>query len=295
MKKILLMFLAACFWFTSGLLLFAQQPPPRLVPPKTLIIIQETVKLDGVGLAHEQVEAGYVRLFEKMKWPVHYVAATSVTGPAEAWFFIGYDSFTDWEKDQENTLGNPGFSAALARLDREDAANLTAKRQIVAGYRDDLSYNPVVPVAGVHYLEMLAIRVRPGHEREYEEYVRMVLMADQKAESPEHWASYQVVSGDDFDTYLVFIPRKSPAEWDNFGKYAQAFEKALGKDREKLTRLEAESVAKGSSKLFVFSPAMSYVPEGWATADPEFWRPKRAMVRHPLRGKRPPAKPKEKP
>jgi hypothetical protein len=295
MKKILLMILAACFWLSSGALLFAQQPPSQFVPPKTLIIIQEKVKLDKVGLPHERTEALYVRLFERLKWPVHYVAATSVTGPAEAWYFIGYDSFADWEKDEEDTRANPGFSAALARLDREDAANLTGRRQIVASYRDDLSYNPVAPVAGAHYLEILDIHVRPGHEREYEEYVRMVLDADQKAESPEHWASYQVVSGGDFDTYLVFIPRKSPAEWDNFGKYAKAFEKALGKDRDRLSRLEAESVAKGSSRLFVFSPVMSYAPEGWATTDPEFWGPKPVAVRRPMRRNRPAEKSKEKP
>jgi hypothetical protein len=294
MKKILLMFLAACFWFGGGVMLFAQQPPPQFFPRKTLVIIQEKVKLEKVGLPHERTEARYVRLFERLKWPEHYLAATSVTGPAEAWFFLGYDSFADWEKDEENTRANAGFSAALARLDREDAANLTGRRQIVASYRSDLSYNPGAPVVGAHYLEILAIRVRPGHEREYEEYVRMVLEADQEAESPEHWASYQVVSGDDFDTYLVFIPRKSPAEWDNFGKYAKAFEKALGKNRDKLSRLQAESVVKGSSRLFVFSPVMSYAPKDWAAADPEFWGSGAETVRRPMRGKHPAEKSKEK-
>jgi len=295
MKRNLLMCFAACFCLASGLLVSAQQSPPLLVPPKTLVIIQEKVKLEKVGAPHERTEASYVRLFAKMKWPVHYVAATSVTGPAEAWFLVGYDSFTDWEKDQENTSRNSGFSAAIARLDREDAANLDGKRQIVAAYRDDLSYNPVVPLDGVRNLEVLTIRVRPGHEREYEQYVAMVLLADQKAESPEHWASYQVVSGDNFNTYLVFIPRKSPAEWDSFGRYAKAFEQALGKDREKLVKLEAESVVKGSSKLLAFSPAMSYAPDEWAAADPEFWRPKPATVPRAMKGKHPATTPEAKP
>jgi hypothetical protein len=293
MKKILLPFLAACFGL-AGLPLGAQQPPVLLEPPKTLVIIEEGVKLDRVGLPHERIEEEYVRAFEREQWPVHYVAATSVTGSAQAWFLIGYDSFADWQKDQDRTSQNPGFSALLARLDREDASNLRSKRQIVAAYRDDLSYNPAVPLAGTHYLEVLTVHVRPGHEWEYEEYVRMVLQADQKAESPEHWASYQVVSGDDFDTYLVFSPRKSPAEWDNFGKFARAFEKALGKDRDKLVKLQANSVVEGSSRLFVFSPVMSYAPERWASADPEFWRPKPAVVRRPERRKGPAGRPKPK-
>lgn len=292
MKKILLWLLATCFGL-AGSTLGAQQPPTLLQPSRTLVIVEEDVRLNRVGLPHERTEAEYVRAFEREKWPVHYVAATSVTGPAQAWFFIGYDSFADWQKDQDRVGRNPGFSALLARLDREDAANLSSKRQIVAAYRDDLSYNPAVPVAGTHYLEVLTVHVRPGHEWEYEAYVRMVLEADQKAESPEHWASYQVVSGEGFDTYLVFSPRKSPAEWDNFGKFAEAFEKALGKDRDKLSKLQADSVVDGSSRLFEFSPAMSYAPDRWVTADPEFWRPKAAAVRRPAR-RSPTAKPEPK-
>jgi hypothetical protein len=294
MKKILWAFIVACLGLAGTPPLGAQQPPMQLSPPKTLVIIQEKVKLDKIGMPHERTEAQYVRAFERERWPVHYVAATSVTGSAQAWFFIGYDSFADWQKDQDHVNGNPAISAELAQLDREDAANLLGKRQLVAAYRDDLSYNPTVPADGIHYLEVLTVHVRPGHEWEYEEYVRMVLNADQKAESPEHWASYQVVSGDDFDTYLVFSPRKSPAEWDNFGKFAKAFEQALGKDRDKLTKLQANSVIKGSSRLFVFSPVMSYVPEAWAAADPEFWRPEAAVVRRPVHGKRPARKPEQK-
>jgi hypothetical protein len=37
-------------------------------------------------------------------------------------------------------------------------------------------------------------------------------------------------------------------------------------------------VESSSHQLFAFNPRMSYVPEEWIKADPDFWKPKPAMA-----------------
>jgi len=38
--------------------------------------------------------------------------------------------------------------------------------------------------------------------------------------------------------------------------------------------LETQAVESRQSNLFSFNPRMSYPPERWVKADPDFWKPK---------------------
>jgi hypothetical protein len=71
------------------------------LPAKVLQIIREEVK-PGKAAAHEKVEAGWPRAFAKAKWPTHYLAIQSMSGPTEAWFLVGYPSLAAWEKENQN-------------------------------------------------------------------------------------------------------------------------------------------------------------------------------------------------
>ena len=42
----------------------------------------------------------------------------------------------------------------------------------------------------------------------------------------------------------------------------------------KLADLESSALVTTQANLFAFSPAMSYVPDEWIKADPDFWKPK---------------------
>src|SRR5437879_11531169 len=67
---------------------------------------------------------------------------TALSGPSEAWYLTGYDSFAAWEQDREATEKAAAFSTELDQLFEKDAEFLTGGRNIVAFFRDDLSYNP---------------------------------------------------------------------------------------------------------------------------------------------------------
>jgi hypothetical protein len=70
----------------------AQEAAPNMSPPKVLQIFVESVK-PGKGAAHEKVETGWPAAFRKAKWPSHYLAMTSMSGPGEAWYLGGYESY----------------------------------------------------------------------------------------------------------------------------------------------------------------------------------------------------------
>src|SRR5271165_3454554 len=88
-------------------------------PPKVLVIQREWVKPGKAGSLHETSESKFVQAMTAAKEPNHYLAATSMSGRSRALFFIGYDSFADWEKDNKFFEANPSFSAAL------DSANIS--------------------------------------------------------------------------------------------------------------------------------------------------------------------------
>jgi hypothetical protein len=60
-------------------------------------VFREEVK-PAKAAAHEKHEAAWPAAFAKANYSSHYVALTSVTGPNEAWFVEGQDSFAAIEK-----------------------------------------------------------------------------------------------------------------------------------------------------------------------------------------------------
>src|SRR5437879_10737688 len=134
----------------------------------------------------------------------------SVTGPSEAWFVSGFDSLAAWEKDRLDNEKNAVLTAQLDQLGEKDGEVLSGVRSIVARYREDLSYRPGgVNIGQMRYFYVTTFRIRPGHENDYTEANKIVRAAHEKANVPEHWAVYQIISGMHNGTFLAF----QPATW----------------------------------------------------------------------------------
>ena len=85
---------------------------------------------------------------------------------------------------------------------------------------------------------------------------------------------------------VALVPLKSLSEVDQLFAQGKAFKDALGKDGlKRLEEMEAACVEEEQTNLFHLNPGMSYVPDGWAKADPDFWRPKAVVVKKKV-GKR---------
>ncbi len=267
----------------------AQQTPPG--PPKVLTIFREFVKPGKAGMPHEKAESAFVQAFQRAKWPTHYFAATSLSGKPRALFITGYDSFAAWEKDNQATEKNTAFSQALDRASVVDGELLTETTAGTFAYREDYSLHAGVDIAHMRYFEISAYHVKPGHEKDWDEGMKLVLAAFEKIPDT-HWACFQAVYGAPEGTFLFFTPMKSLAEADRMLAQNKQFEAAMGEaGMKKLQDLSAAAIKSSETQLFQFAPKMSYPPDAWIQADPDFWKPKPTPAAAP---KKPAAAPSTK-
>jgi hypothetical protein len=258
------------------------QEPVSGSPPKVLQIFVESVK-PGKGAAHEKVEVGWPQAFRKAKWPSHYLAMTSMTGPSEAWFLTGYDSYASWEADQKHMEQTPSLSRELERLSLRDGELLSGTRGIVAVYREDLSYRPNIKLGEMRYFSVSTISLRPGYDSAFADIRKLVQAGHEKTNMDEHWAMFQVVSGMPGSTYLLFLPMKTLEEADVAVEiHGKPYLDVVGEaGRRQLREFARAGYASVEANLFAFSPKMSYPSEELASSDPAYWKPAAASAPKP--------------
>ena len=81
-------------------------------------------------------------------------------------------------------------------------------------YREDQSFNAAVDMPHMRYFEIEVFLVRPGHEKEWDDAVKLVKDAYKKGMPDAHWAMYQEVYGVPGGEYIVITPMKSASEID---------------------------------------------------------------------------------
>ncbi len=276
---------ALVFVTASGLLAQTPAADPS-APPKVLQIIREDVK-PGKAPAHQKWEEGWPRAYAKAKWPTSFVAMTSVSGPSEAWFMSGYDTFGAWGKDRESFDKNP-IKGEDDRLSQGDGEFLSGTRSIVAAYREDLSAWAGVKLPTMRYFRVITYRVRPGHDSDFVDAAKTLKGGYEKASVKLPWAVYQIVSGLPTPTYLVFLPMKSFDEIDGAMANSKSIQEAMGEEtQKKMSKLASDGYLSIESNIYALDPKMSYPSKEWIAGDPEFWTPKSA----PAAAKKPAAKP----
>lgn len=259
-------------------------------PPKVLVITREFVKPGRGGMTHERIENEYVQAFAHAKWPIHYVGMNSLTGKARALFFTGYDSFADWEKDAMEIQKDAELSSAIDRTGFADGDLLDSTDSTTFAYREDYSLRPDPGLAHKRYFDITAVHVREGHDKEWDEGVKMVMAAYQRANPNAHWACYQVMYGMPENTYIFITSRASVAEVDNEFSKQKDFSDALGDDgMKKLEEISAAAIETSETQLFAIDPRMSYVGDDVAAADPGFWNPKPISTPAPAKKAKPKA------
>jgi hypothetical protein len=264
---------AALSGFASVSLVHAQgaaTPPP---PPKVLQIFREVLK-PGHAAPHVATEAGWPAAFRKANWPNHYIAVSSVTGPSEAWFLSPWDSFAAYEKDGQDIEANAALQAEMDRLSALDRDHLSDSASILATYREDLSYRPMIDVPRMRYFQVVTFRVKPGRAREWVAARKMIQNVHEKANMDEQWVTYEIVSGMPGGTFLMFLPLKSMADLDAVQQmHGAAYQAATGEDDgRRISDLTNASLDSSTSVIMRVSPKMSYPPKEFATID-TFWAP----------------------
>ena len=247
-------------------------------PPKVLSVFREVLKPGEGGMVHEKAESAFVQAFTKANWPTHYLAVTSLSGKPRALFFVGYDSFAAWEKDNKATEKNATLAAALDRASMADGELLSEAEGLTFVYRPDQSLRAdSVQIAHMRYFEITVFHVKPGHEKDWDDAVKLVTPAYEKMPDAR-WATFETAYGAPSGTYAIFTPMKSLDEVDKAYARDKDFMAAMGEaGMKRLSELSAAAIDSIESNLFQFAPKMSYVSDDWIKADPGFWKPKAAM------------------
>src|SRR5437660_11545918 len=112
------------------------QSVPVLTP---ILLIAREPLVAGHENAYREIEEETARLSAKLGCPHPYLAAESLAGPKEIWWFNGFSSPDEQRQVGEAYEKNAPFAAALNR-NRERKAPATGKvTELVANYRPDLT------------------------------------------------------------------------------------------------------------------------------------------------------------
>ena len=180
--------------------------------PKYMQITVEYTKPGKGGLAHDKTESAFVEAVTKAKFPIHYIAFNSLSGPARAIYMSHFDSFEAMQTANKVFEAN---AAEFERINVDDGELLESTKQLIFKYVPELSYHPHGPNPHAHYLEARILHVRSGHRKEFEDLVKMWMAVSDKAGSANHWGAYRVQYGDQVGTYVFLTSDNSMADIDN--------------------------------------------------------------------------------
>lgn len=276
MKSVLSSCLVVCLASFGAEVVSAQTPAvdPN-GPPPVLLIFREEVK-PGKAAAHAANETAWAGMMAKAQWPTGWLGTTSLTGPSEAWFFTGFPSLAEYDKDRLAQDEAPAL-ADNAKYSAQDGELLNRTSTMIGMLRPGLSYQSTVVLPKMRYFNIDTVLVKPGHVGEFAERWREIVAAHTKAKVDEHWAVYEITSGGQTGMYLFIYPIDSLAALDASGEKhrAQGYRDAVGEaGRAKNNAMSMTAVDFQQNRIFAFNPKMSHLGKAWMDLDPAFWMPK---------------------
>jgi hypothetical protein len=249
----------------------AQIPSGVNPPPKYIFLSNIAIKpnMSGSFIADESSE---VQAQRAAKAPINYFGMLSITGPPHALFFAGFNSFADMQKQHDQAMSDTKLQGTLRSTDADEAAALSQTYGSIYKYRDDLSLNSAIDISQMRFFDITLFHIRYGHYEDWEHLVKIYEKAYSSIPNA-HWAMFEKLYGEDSDrTFILVTPLKALAEEDQAMMDGDNLPKSVGADQLQLMReLGSQTVESSESDLFAIVPQISYVPDAWLTASPDFW------------------------
>lgn len=274
--------------------LVAQERP--MGPPPALLIVREEIKPGQMG-AHSKHSAAYAKIFARLQTNSYRIAMVPVAGNEnEVVYVTALGTFAEMEKINQETDKKMGSATGatrteLDRLDREAPDLHAGMRDLFAIYRSEMSYQPEVDIAKMRYFAITTVRIRPGMDDAYVDYIRnLTNVAREKAKAELHVAAFQVIAGAPTaagTTYMFFRPMISLSDYDL--KIGSRVRSAMSDEqKKKADKTVGEVILNSETSVYAFTPQMSYVPKEMVARDAAFWGPKaqEAAVSKPTPRKR---------
>jgi len=241
--------------------------------PKLLTIIREEVK-PGRAADHAKHEAGWPAAFEKAKSPDFYLAMTSMTGPAEAWYLVPQESHAAAAETMKREDKDPVLSAELSRLALRDAEFISGVRVVQAMARPDLSLGEFPDLAKVRFYEVTLFMVKPGQTLKFEALSKLYATVRKRVAPNSSHRTYAVIAGMPSPAYFSFRTVDDYAKFDQSGEeHAKAMASLSPAERAEFDKM-GDFITRMETQRFRLDPGQSYVPKETRAQDPEFWSPK---------------------
>ncbi len=256
-----------CIFVAPALVAAAQAPPP----PNVLVIVREYIKPGKSGSLHVKTESAFVKAMADAKYPSYYIAMDSMSGPTRALFMSGYDSFGAWGKDMAAQQANASLAAAQDQANIADGELLTGVQIHAFQYHPEMSVHAGVDIPHMRYFEITSFKIKPGHEREWGELVKIYTDGYEKIPDA-HWAVFESRYGEDNGgEYISVNPMRSLDEIDHGMANGKTFEASLGEAAmAHAASLAADCIASIQTNVFVVNPKESYVSDD-AIKEDSFW------------------------
>jgi len=244
----------------AGVLAFcaaAQADPP------TLIRIIRAVSLPGAA-------TGSVQPYIGAKTTVLVLGLASISGLSETWLMEAHEPFESIESvDKALNANSPTRDFNLAPITPDDL--LPASRTLIGLYRLSLSYRPEEAMKSLpkaRYVLVSIYRIRPGTEAAFVDLSKQRRARYDIVNLDRPEIAYQVLSGTASGTFLFVSPLNSLKTLDDALAKAPPFGDGA--------RGTSTAPAPDSHELLIFriEPRLSYVPDEFASEDPDFWTPK---------------------
>jgi hypothetical protein len=278
MNKFSCWLLSSCCVLSLAVPAMAQKPDAHVDGPPPILVIQyEMVKPGHIGTMHQRTESMFIKAMKDSHAKEHYLGNTSLSGDNSAIFFEGYGSLADWQKDMQTFDTNPTLARQMEAATVADGEMLTVAGQVVLQYVPDNSYNmDKIDVGMTRYWQIERYKIKPGHDAEWNEVVKMYGDALKKVEPDAIWVQYRGLYGhNNGGDYSFFIPMKSLVEADKSLMNDSKVAAELGADNmKKVGELIRDCVESQQNNLYRVDPKMSYPFESWTKEAPGFWNGK---------------------
>ena len=276
MKRVL--FIITLVMGSAGLSQLVAQERP-MGPPPALLIVREDIK-PGQMPAHNKHSAGYAKIFDRLQTNSYRIAMVPVAGNEnEVVYVTALGTFAQMEQMQRDTDKKMGGAtgatrAEIDRLDRQAPDLHAGMRDLLAIYRSEMSYDPDVDIAKMRYFAITTVRIRPGMDDAYVDYIKnLTNVAREKAKAELHVAAFQVIAGAPAaagTTYMFFRPMISLSDYDLRigGRVRSAMS---DEQKKKADKTVGEVILNTETSVYAFMPQMSYVPKEMIARDAAFW------------------------
>ena len=250
----------------------AQIPSGVAPPPKYIYLSNIAIKpnMTGSFIANESSEVQAERAakapIQLFRHDQHYrFSARAVSSP-------GSTLLPTMQKEHEQGMSDAKLQDALKSTDAAEAPALSQTYGSIYKYRDDLSLNPAVDISQMRFFDITLFHVRYGHYEDWEHLVKIYEKAYSSIANA-HWAMFEKLYGEDSDrTFILVTPIKALAEEDQAMMDSDSLPKTVGADQMQLMHeMGSQTVESSESDLFAIVPQISYVPDAWVTASPDFW------------------------